>query len=85
MAKTLMIELSEELEHKLESRAIQQSKKIEELVVEWIVKQVDPASISVSDPIAPLVGTISFKPADLAEHHDKYLGATLYEELKRDE
>ena len=85
MAKTLIIELPEELVHKLESRAIQQSKKIEELVVEWIEKQVNPASISEHDPIAPLVGTISFKPADLAEQHDEYLGATFYEELKRDE
>jgi hypothetical protein len=84
MAKTLMIELSEELERKLETRAIQQSKKIEELVVEWIAKQVDPVSISVPDPIAPLVGTISFKLADLAEHHDEYLGSAFYEELKRD-
>ena len=82
MTKTLTIEIPEELEIRLETRAIQQSKNIEELVVEWIAQLVGPVSISEPDPIMSLVGTISFKASDLAEHHDEYMGSALYEEIK---
>ena len=83
MTKILTIELPEELENRLEAQAMHQKMKIEDLVVEWIAKQVNPVSILEPDPIMPLVGTIFFDADDLADHHDEYLGATLYEEVNR--
>jgi uncharacterized protein YbaP (TraB family) len=83
MAKTLVIELPDELENQLESRAIQQNKKIEDLVVEWIREQVRIVSKSEPDPITPLLGTIAFTKSDLAKHHDEYLGAAFYKEVNR--
>jgi hypothetical protein len=73
MAKTLTIQLSDELERKLEIQAVHQNKTIEELVVEWLARQVSVESLSEPDPITPLLGTLSFDSSDVAENHDRYL------------
>ncbi|MEA3349510.1 MAG: hypothetical protein U9Q82_02690 [Chloroflexota bacterium] len=83
MTKTITIELANELEHKLEAQAMHQKKTIEEFVVEWLAVQISPLPLSESDPIMPLVGTLSFSAGDLAKRHDEYLGAAVYEEINR--
>jgi hypothetical protein len=82
LAKTLVIELSDELEQQLGIQAIKQKTSLEDIVLEWLTRSVRLIDETEGDPIAPLLGTLTADVTDLGEQHDTYLGNTLQQELR---
>ena len=82
MAKTLVLELPDELEQSLETQATRQSISLEDLILEWLTKLAQPTASTDADPLAPLLGTLTAEVNDVGERHDTYLGDALHQELK---
>lgn len=82
MAKTLTIQLPDDLEHQLTIQAKQLNLSLEELVLQSLAQSAKQADNLEADPILPLLGTLKFENSDVGENHDKYLGQTLQQELK---
>ncbi|MDZ8070380.1 MAG: hypothetical protein RMY64_33020 [Nostoc sp. DedQUE08] len=85
MAKTLTIQLSDELESKLTVQAEKLNLSLEDLILQSLSQSAKQENISEFDPILPLLGTLEFDNSDVGENHDKYLQQTLQQELKIDE
>ena len=83
MARTVMIELPDGLEDQLADQAGSRDLPLEEIVLQSLIQSVRSARQILSDPITPLVGTLSVATDDIAEHHDAYLPAALQEALRR--
>jgi hypothetical protein len=82
MAKTLVLELPDELEKSLETQATKQSMSLEDLILEWLTQLAQPTAGAEVDPLAPLLGTLTAEINDIGENHDVYLGNAIYQELK---
>ncbi|MEH2212884.1 hypothetical protein [Nostoc sp.] len=85
MAKTLTIQLSDELESKLNAQAQKLNLSLEDLILQSLSQSAKQENISELDPILPLLGTLEFDSSDVGENHDQYLQQTLQQELKIDE
>ncbi|MCC5630716.1 hypothetical protein LC613_23045 [Nostoc sphaeroides CHAB 2801] len=85
MAKTLTIQLSDELESKLTAQAEKLNLSLEDLILQSLSESAKQENISEFDPILPLIGTLKFENSDVGENHDQYLQQTLQQELKIDE
>ncbi|MEH2330963.1 hypothetical protein [Nostoc sp.] len=82
MAKTLTIQLSDELESKLTVQAQKLNLSLEDLILQSLSQSAKQENISEFDPILPLLGTLKFDNSDVGENHDQYLQQTLQQELK---
>ncbi|QFS46738.1 hypothetical protein [Nostoc sphaeroides] len=85
MAKTLTIQLSDDLENKLTAQAQKLNLSLEDLILQSLSQSAKQENISEFDPILPLLGTLKFHNSDVGENHDQYLQQTLQQELKIDE
>ncbi|MEH2129635.1 MAG: hypothetical protein V7K86_03030 [Nostoc sp.] len=85
MAKTLTIQLSDDLERKLTAQAEKLNLSLEDLILQSLSQSAKQENISEFDPISPLLGTLKFDNSDVGENHDQYLQQTLQQELKIDE
>ena len=92
MAKTLTIQISEDLEQVLVSQARLFNKSLEEVVVEILSQklpgppQPQPEVAVEDDPILKLIGSLHLDGiTDLGENHDYYIGQALYREMHPDE
>ncbi|MEH2271707.1 MAG: hypothetical protein V7K68_25330 [Nostoc sp.] len=85
MAKTLTIQLSDDLENKLTAQAEKLNLSLEDLILQSLSQSAKQENISEFDPILPLLGTLKFDNSDVGENHDQYLQQTLQQELKIDE
>jgi len=85
MAKTLTIQLSDDLESKLTAQAQKLNLSLEDLILQSLSQSAKQENISDFDPILPLLGTLKFDNSDVGENHDQYLQQTLQQELKIDE
>lgn len=85
MAKTLTIQLSDDLESKLTAQAQKLNLSLEDLILQSLSQSAKQENISEFDPILPLLGTLKFDNSDVGENHDRYLQQTLQQELKIDE
>ena len=85
MAKTLTIQLSDDLESKLTAQAQNLNLSLEDLILQSLSQSAKQENISELDPILPLLGTLTFDNSDIGENHDQYLQQTLQQELKIDE
>lgn len=77
MAKTLTIQLSDELESKLTAQAEKLNLSLEDLILQSLSQSAKQENISEFDPILPLLGTLKFDNSDVGENHDQYLQQTL--------
>ncbi len=82
MAKTLTIQLSDELESKLTAQAQKLNLSLEDLILQSLSQSAKQENLSEFDPILPLLGTLKFDNSDVGENHDQYLQQTLQQELK---
>lgn len=73
MAKTLTIKLPDELEQQLEAQARRLNLSLEAMVLQSLTSLVH--STIPTDPIAPLLGTLTADVTDVSEKHDQYLGS----------
>lgn len=85
MAKTLTIQLSDDLESKLTAQAQKLNLSLEDLILQSLSQSAKQENISEFDPILPLLGTLKFDNSDVGENHDQYLQQSLQQELKIDE
>lgn len=81
MAKTLTINLPDDLEHQLTIQAEQLNISLEQLILQSL-KSTNLADSLEVDPILPLIGTLKFENSDLGENHDNYIRESLQQELK---
>ncbi|OYE00313.1 hypothetical protein [Nostoc sp. 'Peltigera membranacea cyanobiont' 232] len=77
MAKTLIIQLSDDLERKLTAQAEKLNLSLEDLILQSLSQSAKQENISEFDPIFPLLGTLEFDNSDVGENHDQYLQQTL--------
>ncbi|WP_375509572.1 hypothetical protein [uncultured Nostoc sp.] len=82
MAKTLTIQLSDDLESKLTAQAQKLNLSLEDLILQSLSQSAKQENISEFDPILPLLGTLKFDNSDIGENHDQYLQQSLQQELK---
>lgn len=80
MAKTLTIQISEELERKLTTQAKKLNLSLENLVLQSLEQSVAQPELDQSDPLVQLFGCIKTDTKDVAANHDYYIGQALYEE-----
>lgn len=73
MSTTLVIELTEELQQQLLERARQQNISLEGLVLQSLTNLVTSPISEESDPILPLLGTLTSDINDVGENHDFYV------------
>jgi hypothetical protein len=95
MAKTLTIQIPDDIEQALTLQAQRLNKSPEEVVLELLSLQLTPlqqsqpevqAIQSDEDPILKLIGSIHIEGiSDLGENHDYYIGQALYREMHPDE
>jgi predicted transcriptional regulator len=69
MAKTLVIELSDQLEQQLTSEAKRLNTSLENVVLQALIN-LAAANQAESNPILPLLGSLNLKINDLGENHD---------------
>ncbi len=84
MSKTLIIQLSDELEEKLLIQSKKLNLSLEELILQSLAKSTKLIDSDEDDPILPLLGTLRFENSDIGENHDHYLRENLQQELKVD-
>jgi len=81
MYKTIKIDISEDLEDRLKTRAADRNISIEEFIVEWLSEQTESSHLVEQDPISPLIGTLSFENNDISQRHDNYLEEAIKMEI----
>ncbi len=79
MAHTLTLTLPDTIYEPLQQKAQQAGRTPEEMVLEWLTKEVQPEP---EDPLLALVGSISCDVTDVAERHDYYIGQALMKEMR---
>lgn len=82
MAKTLTIQLTDDLERYLIAQAEKLNLSLEDFILQSLSQSVKLEISTEADPILPLLGTLKFESSDIGENHDKYLQQTLQQELK---
>lgn len=81
MTQTLVIELPDELQQQLLKQANKLNISLESLVLQSLTKLVSPPSTDESDPLLPLLGTLTAEVSDVGENHDQYIGSTWQQEF----
>ena len=81
MAKSLAIELTDELEEQLLQRANKLNISLESLVLQSLTQLVNSQNSDEFDPILPLLGTLTATVDDIGENHDRYIGSALQQEI----
>lgn len=71
MAKTLTIEISDNIYASLIKVATQVGQTPEQVILHWIENRVDPAT---KDPLLALAGVFEAPMTDISEQHDDYIG-----------
>lgn len=74
MAKTLTIEISDNIYASLVKVASQIGQSPEQIILHWIENRVEPAA---EDPLLALAGAFEAPMTDISERHDDYIGANL--------
>lgn len=82
MAKTLTIQLPEDLELKLNAQAKKLNVSLESLILQSLEQSVTQLELDQDDPLVQLFGSIKTDIKDVADNHDYYIGQALYEELR---
>jgi hypothetical protein len=82
MAKTLVLELPDDLEQQLTAQAQKLNVSLESLILQSLTQSVNQVASVEADPISPLIGTLRLETSDLGENHDQYLSQALQQELK---
>jgi len=82
MAKTLTIQLPEDLELKLTAQAEKLNLSLESLILQSLEQSVSKLELDQDDPLVQLFGSIKTDIKDVADNHDHYIGQALYEELR---
>jgi len=82
MEHKLVLEVPEDVYEPLTKTAKQRGASPEELAVEWLVSAIHKA---IDDPVENFIGAFSSNIPDWADHHDKYLGLALMEQVRREE
>jgi hypothetical protein len=88
MAKTLTIQIPDDLEQALTLQAQRLNQSPEDVVLELLSRQLPPLPQpqAEEDPLLKLLGSIHLEGiSDLGENHDHYIGQALYRELHPDE
>ncbi len=82
MSTTLVIEITEELQQRLLERSRQQNISLESLVLRSLNNLVVSPISEQSDPILPLLGTLTADINDVGDNHDFYLGQAWQQESR---
>ncbi len=85
MAKTLTIQIPDDLEQKLLTQAQKLHLSIEDLVLQSLNKSVAADYVPEHDPILALAGTLHLGTTDLSQNHDRYIAEALSKDLSSDE
>lgn len=90
MAKTLTIQIPDDLEQALTLQAQKLNKSPEDVVLELLSRQFpllpQAEAQTEDDPLLQLLGSIHLEGiSDLGDNHDHYIGQALYRELHPDE
>jgi hypothetical protein len=85
MAKTLTIQIPDELEQKLVTQPQKMHLSIEDLILQSLAKSVEVEYLPDNDPILALAGTLHLGTTDLAENHDRYISEALSRNLSSNE
>lgn len=82
MNRTITLEIPEETYEAIEMQA--ETKKLgpAQIVVEWLSEAFKQAQTATEDPLEALIGTLECDVAEVAEHHDYYVGQALAKELR---
>lgn len=81
MTKPLVIKLPDELEQQLIEQANKLNISLETFVMQSLAKVVSVSTTEESDPLLPLLGTLTTTVSDVGENHDRYLANT-WQQLK---
>jgi hypothetical protein len=73
MTKPLVIKLPDELEQQLIEQANKLNISLETFVMQSLAKVVSVSTTEESDPLLPLLGTLTATVSDVGENHDRYL------------
>ncbi len=79
MTHSLTLEVPDNIYQSLIDKASKNGKKIEEVALE---KLANGDEQHIDDPLDEFVGAFRSEVPDWAENHDKYLGESLYRELR---
>jgi hypothetical protein len=74
MAKTVTIEISDNIYASLMKVAAQIGQTPEQIILYWIENQIEPAT---KDPLLALAGVFEAPVTDIGEQHDDYIGASI--------
>ncbi|MDX2231855.1 MAG: hypothetical protein NW220_19635 [Leptolyngbyaceae cyanobacterium bins.349] len=85
MAKSLTIQIPDELEQKLERQAEKLQVSVEDFVLQSLVKSVETEYLPENDPILALAGTLHLGTTDLSQNHDRYISEALAKDLSPNE
>lgn len=80
MTKPLVIKLPDELEQQLIEQANKLNISLETFVMQSLAKVVSVSITEESDPLLPLLGTLTATVSDVGENHDRYLANTWQQE-----
>ncbi len=80
MSHILKLELPEDIYKPLEKNARREGRSPEEIAIEYLKSILLKLE---DDPIEKFIGAVHSNIPDWADEHDKYLGKTLMEEMKK--
>lgn len=80
MTHSLTLELPDSIYRSLAEKAAAEGRRVEEVALEKLSN--GNSNGSVEDPLDKFVGAFSSDVPDWADNHDKYLGESLYRELR---
>ncbi|MEB3191936.1 MAG: hypothetical protein VKL42_16465 [Snowella sp.] len=87
----ITITLPDDVEQALTIQANFLNQSLEDTLIQVLSKQLKTSSLLSqeklleTDPLLKLIGSLNIDISDLAENHDRYIGQTLYQELKDNE
>jgi hypothetical protein len=74
MAKTLTLEISDNIYEVLLKTSSQVGQTPEQIILEWVENKIKR---TMQDPLLELAGTFESNTTDIGERHDEYLGQIL--------
>jgi hypothetical protein len=74
MAKTLTLEIPDDVYEPILKRAAQIGQTPEQIISQWIENAVKQAT---TDPLLQLAGAFESEVSDISERHDEYIGQSL--------
>jgi hypothetical protein len=82
MTRPLTLELPENVYNSLAEKAKQESQSPESLAVQLLTTATQTV---IDDPLEPFIGAFSSHGSDWADAHDKHLGLSVKEKMRREE